>query len=129
MDVEIWFDGASKGNPGPMAGGAVVKYDGKTEELCGKKGRGTNNEAEYEGLILGLARAVELGARRVVIYGDSQLIIKQLQGQYKVKAPNLLPYHQKAKQLLEQIPSRSLKWIPRAENAAADAAANRAITL
>lgn len=128
MDVEIWFDGASKGNPGPMAGGAVVVHGGKTEELCGKPGRGTNNEAEYAGLILGLNRAIELGARRAKIYGDSQLIIKQLQGQYKVKAPNLLPYYQEAKQLLERIPSRSLNWVPRADNAAADAAANRALS-
>ncbi|MGB1697827.1 MAG: ribonuclease HI family protein [Thermoplasmatota archaeon] len=127
MEVHIWFDGASKGNPGPMAGGAVLAYEGREEVLHGSPGRGTNNEAEYDGLILGLRRAKALGATRVRIHGDSQLIIKQLQGQYKVKAPNLQDRFKEAKSLLEGFPSRSLQWIPRDENRKADAAANAAL--
>lgn len=105
----------------------MVSFGGKEEILHGTPGRGTNNEAEYDGLLLGLRRAKALGATRVRIHGDSQLIIKQLQGQYKVKAPNLQARFQEAKSLLEGFPSRSLKWIPRDANQKADAAANAAL--
>lgn len=110
-----------------MAGGAVVQHDGTKKVLHGKKGKGTNNEAEYDGLILGLQYAVDHGASRVHVRGDSQLIIKQLQGQYKVKAANLRARFETALALLQQIPSRKLEWIPRAENAEPDAAANAAL--
>lgn len=125
--ADIWFDGASRGNPGPMAGGVVLAMDGRKEVLHGPPGRGTNNEAEYHGLLLGLETAAARGASSVHVRGDSELIIRQLEGKYKVKAANLKPYFDRAKQLLAGFDQVTLEWVRRADNAEADQAANDAL--
>ncbi len=123
----IHFDGACSGNPGPMGAGAIVEIDGKRHVLSRAFGKGTNNEAEYHGAILGLRNALALGATSVTLCGDSQLILRQLDGQYKVRAPNLLALHQEARRLMSMLRPSRTKWVPRAENAEADAAARAAI--
>lgn len=110
-----------------MAGGAVVEIGTKKATLHGERGRGTNNEAEYDGLILGLRHAAQQGARTVSVRGDSQLVLRQLEGRYKVKAPNLRARYEEAKALLGRFEQVSLEWVPRAQNAAADQAANDAL--
>ena len=86
------------GNNVPM-GGAVLVIGGRKTALHGKVGHGTNNEAEYEGLILGLEAALSAGATTVTVHGDSQLVIRQLEGRYAVKASNLQPLFGKAKRM------------------------------
>ncbi len=127
MHATVWFDGASKGNPGRIGGGAVVEIAGKREVVRVDLGRGTNNEAEYGGLIAGLKRARDRGATQVTVRGDSQLAIRQLEGRYQVKAPNLRPLFDEAKALLGAFSQVRLEWVRREENSAADRAANEAI--
>ncbi len=127
MHADIWFDGACYGNPGPIGGGAIVEAGGKRHVERVFLGRGTNNEAEYGGLIAGLKRAAALGATSVTVAGDSQLIIRHLEGRYKVKAANLRPLYLEAKALLEAFDDVRLQWIRREMNAAADQAARDAI--
>jgi ribonuclease HI len=123
----VWFDGASRGNPGLMAGGAVVDVDGRRVVLHGHVRKGTNNEAEYEGLLLGLRHALDADATTVEVRGDSQLVIRQLEGIYQVRAPNLKPLHREARSLLSRFRARRLVWVPREQNHDADEAANRAL--
>ena len=120
MKATVWFDGACLGNPGPMGAGAVVEAGGARKELALPLGRGTNNEAEYHGLILGLRHALAAGADEVVVHGDSQLVLRQLEGRYKVKADNLKPLHEEAKGLLARFRTTKLQWVPREANADAD---------
>lgn len=127
VQARIWFDGAAKGNPGPAGAGAVLEMGGRRQVLRKRLGRATNNEAEYEGLIIGLEAAAAAGASRVEVRGDSQLIIKQLLGEYQVKAANLRPLYETARGLLAGFEDVRLQWIRRAENAAADQAANEAL--
>ncbi|KAI0502580.1 hypothetical protein KFK09_017534 [Dendrobium nobile] len=86
----------------------------------------TNNKAEYEALILGLELAIQMSLTRVKIFGDSQLIINQVAGVYKVIKPELIPYHNKAMELLSLIPEATLAKVPRSENGKADALAKLA---
>jgi ribonuclease HI len=123
----ISFDGACSGNPGPMGAGAVVEAAGRREVLSVAKGRGTNNEAEYWGAILGLEQALAWGATEVVLRGDSQLVLRQLEGRYRVRAVNLVPLHARAAALLGRFVRVGFEWVRREENAAADAAAREAI--
>lgn len=125
--ADIWFDGASRGNPGPMAGGAVVVIGGKNTVLHGTPGKGTNNEAEYEGLLLGLEHAAGVGATSVTVHGDSQLVIRQLEGRYAVKADHLKPLFTRAKRLLERFDEVEFDWVRREQNKGADQAANDAL--
>ena len=127
VDATVWFDGACQGNPGPMGGGAVVDVAGRRQEVSVPLGRGTNNEAEYGGLIAGLEAALDAGARTAQVRGDSQLIIRQLEGRYQVKAANLRPYFERAKALLGRFDEVRFVWVPREQNAEADAAARRAV--
>lgn len=123
----VWFDGASRGNPGPSAGGAVVDIDGRRAVLHGHVRTGTNNEAEYEGLILGLRHALDEEADSVEVRGDSQLVLRQLEGVYKVKADHLRPLWREARTLLSRFASSRLVWVRREQNTDADAAANAAL--
>ena len=123
MKAHVRFDGASLGNPGPMGAGAVVDIVGlpsARKELAMPLGDGTNNEAEYHGLILGLRHALAAGADEVEVAGDSQLVIRQLEGKYTVKAANLRPLHDEARRLLARFRRVKLRWVPRDENADAD---------
>src|SRR5271170_1558176 len=96
------FDGGSRGNPGPAGVGIVISAaDGTPLVTLGRfLGHATNNVAEYMALITALEEAVKLGARKVVIRGDSELIIKQMRGEYRVKNPDLRKLHDRAQSLL-----------------------------
>ena len=90
-------------------------------------GETTNNVAEYQALILGLKEAVRLEVRRLQVFADSQLLVRQLNGQYRVKAPHLLPFWRVAKDALQKFESYTISHVPRAENRQADELANQAI--
>lgn len=124
----LFCDGASRGNPGPGAFGYVLFEDGEIVFSQGQKmGTVTNNVAEYEGLLRGLEKSLELGAAEISIKSDSQLLVRQLLGQYKVKAPHIIPLVQKAKGLLSQFKKVEIVHIPREENKIADALCNQAL--
>lgn len=123
----VHFDGASSGNPGKAGAGAIVEIGGRQERLSKSLGRATNNEAEYEALILGLRFAQAQGASEVAVRGDSQLVIRQLKGRYKVRAENLQPLYQQARELLDGFDEVDLAWLAREGNEAADDAARAAI--
>ena len=127
--LAIYIDGASRGNPGPAGIGIVLKDGGGrvVAEISEFIGRGTNNVAEYRALIRGLEEAATLGARQVIVRSDSELLVRQLTGEYKVKSPDLSPLHLEAHRLLKTFPKSAVERIPRGENAAADALANRAL--
>lgn len=125
----VYSDGAARGNPGPAGAGAVITDSRGTvlARLGRFLGRQTNNVAEYQGLLLGLRHAKELGVREVAVRADSQLMIRQLAGQYAVKHPGLKPLHAEALRLLRSFEKYELEHIPRAQNALADEMSNRAI--
>ena len=123
------MDGGARGNPGPAAIGAVVS-DAEGGELLAESeyiGETTNNIAEYRGLLLGLERARALGATEVDLVNDSELVAKQINGQYKVKHADMKPLHAAAKQALGQFAKWQVRSVPRARNAAADALVNQAL--
>lgn len=124
----VWVDGGSRGNPGEAGAGVVLDLGGGRRELHTLYlGRGTNNEAEYAGLLAALERLVALGADTVRVFSDSQLLVRQMNGQYKVKAENLRPLWSAARQLASSFRHFSIGHIPRSANAAADALANQAM--
>ena len=126
--VTLQIDGAARGNPGPAGAGVVIRRGGKVfEEFCEYLGETTNNQAEYQALVLGLGRARELGAKQVSVESDSELLVKQVLGEYRVKHPELKALFQKAAALMRQFDRFSIRHLPRAENAEADRLANRAI--
>lgn len=129
MKVVVHVDGGSRGNPGPAAAGAVVSTpDGEVlDESAETLGVCTNNVAEYRGLLLGLARAKALGATEVAVVNDSELVAKQVNGQYKVKHADMKPLHAAALQVLEEFDAWSVRSVPRAQNAHADALVNQAL--
>ena len=129
MKVVVHVDGGARGNPGPAAAAAVVSTpDGdvldEAHELLGVV---TNNVAEYRGLLLGLRRARELGADEVEVVNDSELVAKQINGQYKVKHPDMKPLYAEASTALEGFRRWRIRSVPRAQNAAADALVNQAL--
>src|SRR3974390_3863140 len=123
------IDGAARGNPGPAAYGVVVRRpDGTTQESLGKYiGRHTNNVAEYYALIAALDYAAAQGIRRLRVYGDSQLIVNQIKGLYKVKHPDLRPRHERAKKQAATLDFFSIQYVPREQNQDADDLANAAL--
>lgn len=129
MKVVVHVDGGARGNPGPAAIGVVVSgEDGTLLEAHGERiGETTNNVAEYRALIDGLARARTLGADEVEVVGDSELIAKQVNGQYKVKHAGLKPLHAEALRALGGFARWRVRTVPRAQNAAADALVNAAL--
>jgi ribonuclease HI len=129
--TRLFTDGAARGNPGPAGAGAVIiSPEGHVVAKVGKYlGETTNNVAEYTGLILGLKRAKAMGLRELEVLADSELLVKQLNGEYAVKAEHLAPLHQEAKALLAAFDVVDVRHIPREENGAADEMSNRAIDL
>ena len=122
-------DGGARGNPGPAAAGAVISApDGEVlAEAAEPIGVATNNVAEYRGLLLGLERARELGATEVEVVNDSELVAKQVNGIYKVKHRDMKPLHAAALQALRGFERWSIRSVPRAQNADADALVNQAL--
>jgi ribonuclease HI len=127
--TRLYTDGAARGNPGPAGAGAViVSPQGHVVAKVGKfLGENTNNYAEYMGLILGLKRAKAMGIRELEVFADSELLVRQLNGEYQVKAENLKPLFQEARELLRAFPGVTVRHIRREENQAADEMSNRAI--
>ncbi len=129
MHVVVHVDGGARGNPGPAAAAAVVSTrEGRVlDESSVTLGHATNNVAEYRGLLLGLERAAALGATEVDIVNDSELVARQVDGSYKVRNADLRPLNQQVKDALARFAQWSIRPVPRAENAAADALVNRAL--
>jgi ribonuclease HI len=125
----VHVDGGARGNPGPAAAAAVVSTpDGDVlDEAHRLLGVATNNVAEYRGLLLGLERARALGATDVEIVNDSELVAKQVNGEYKVKHPDMKPLHAEAMRALGGFDRWTMRSVPRAQNAAADALVNQAL--
>ena len=123
------MDGGSRGNPGPAAAAAVLSTpEGEVvDEATVLIGVATNNVAEYRGVLLGLERARELGATEVEIVNDSELVARQLTGQYKVKHAGMRPLHQQASTALRDFERWSIRSVPRDQNADADALVNQAL--
>jgi ribonuclease HI len=127
--VVVHVDGGARGNPGPAAAAAVVSTPAGEvlDEAAEVLGVATNNVAEYRGLLLGLRRARELGASEVEVVNDSQLVAQQVNGVYKVKHPDMKPLHAAALKALGGFERWSIRSVPRAQNAAADALVNQAL--
>jgi ribonuclease HI len=122
------IDGAARGNPGPAAYAVVIARPGLPPvEEAGTIGRATNNVAEYTALIRGLAMAAELGLKRLAVFSDSELLVKQMNGEYRVKHPALLPLYEEADHLRRQFDAVTLTHVRRAQNARADALCNEAL--
>ena len=129
MRVTLHCDGGSRGNPGPAAVGVVIT-DTEGEvigEVSQAIGVATNNVAEYEAVIRGLARASELGATEVDLVGDSELVCKQITGEYKVKHPDMKPLHASVRGALAGFDDWTIRTVPRAQNSDADALVNQAL--
>lgn len=132
--IEAYFDGLCEPNPGGVATyGFVVRKDGKLVHeghgLAGtpKSAQATNNVAEYTGLLKALEWLISQKIRGpVVVRGDSDLVIKQVKGEYKVKSPLLAPLHRRVKDLLQELPGASFEWVQRELNADADRLTNLA---
>jgi ribonuclease HI len=129
VKVRVNVDGGARGNPGPAAAACVVKApDGELlAERSELLGAATNNVAEYRALLLGLRCAAELGATEVEVVGDSELIARQVQGVYKVKHEAMKSLHREALAALAGFESWSIRTVPRAQNARADALVNAAL--
>ena len=129
MKLVVHVDGGARGNPGPAAAGAVISTPAGEvlTDAAEAIGVATNNVAEYRGLLLGLRRARELGASEVDVVNDSELVAKQVNGLYKVKHPDMKPLHAAALKALEGFDRWSIRSVPRAQNADADALVNQAL--
>jgi ribonuclease HI/probable phosphoglycerate mutase len=127
--LSLFTDGACRGNPGQGGAGAVLV--GRNGEVVGEAkkflGHCTNNIAEYRALILGLETALERGTTAISIYLDSELLVRQVQGIYRVKNPDLKPLMVEIRDLLDRFNSWKIEHVPRSENALADRLANDAI--
>jgi ribonuclease HI len=124
-----WVDGGSRGNPGPAGWGAFIRTAEGEEliELSGFLGVTTNNVAEYQGLIAALRHATQTGASALTVHADSELMVKQMNGQYKVKSPHLAVLHREAKMLARSLPSFRISHVRREQNKDADRLANEAM--
>lgn len=125
----LYSDGAARGNPGPAGAGAVL-IDAQGREVARLRqylGETTNNVAEYQALLMGLEAALARGITRLGVRLDSELIVRQLQGAYRVKAPHLKPLFQQARELLSRFQAVDIAHVPRAQNRVADQLANEAI--
>ncbi|HYE20215.1 MAG TPA: ribonuclease HI family protein [Tepidisphaeraceae bacterium] len=127
--LTLEFDGGSRGNPGPAGIGVVVRAaDGTPLVTLGRYiGRATNNVAEYTALVTSMEEAKKLGATKIRINGDSELVIRQMTGQYKVKHPDLIPLYRKAKELFDSFESAAIGHNYREHNELADQLGNLAM--
>lgn len=125
--ARAWIDGASRGNPGEAGFGVLFEHGDERCEITGFLGRTTNNVAEYSALLAALTHASRTGVRSLSLYSDSELLVRQLNGQYKVKAPHLIPMYLKVLKLKRAIPHLKVQHVRREQNNQADGLANRAI--
>lgn len=127
--VVIHTDGASRGNPGPASIGVVIAgLDGRVLVEFGEAMRPTtNNVAEYTAVVRALERAAELGARRVRMMMDSQLVVRQLNGSYRVKHVDMIPLYRRVLELIQRFESVTFEHVPREQNVEADRLANQAL--
>jgi ribonuclease HI len=125
----LWSDGAARGNPGPAGIGAVLKTPDGEVLFSGSRylGHTTNNVAEYEALLLGLRAARELGVEQLEVRADSELLIRQLKGEYRVRSPGLRPLFEQARGLISTFAGVKLVHIRRELNGEADRLANAGI--
>ncbi len=129
LQLFLFIDGASRGNPGRAGAGVWMTNGGgrKVVEMSRYLGHKTNNEAEYWALLLGLREARRLGGKSIHIFTDSELIERQVKGLYRVKHPNLKGLHKIVTQNLKEFSSFDIQSIPREQNQEADRLANQAI--
>jgi ribonuclease HI len=126
--AHVYFDGASRGNPGPAAiGWVVVTADGIVAEGGERIGETTNNRAEYEALLRALSVAADYGFDELHLRGDSELVVKQVRGEWSANDPGLRERRVRARELLEEFGDWSIRHVPRAVNERADEQANRAL--
>lgn len=124
------FDGGSRGNPGPAGAGAVLYNEGGCEVSSVSaflNGSATNNQAEYTGLVIGLEEALELGCTKLAVYGDSMLVVKQLNDEWKCKSDNIKPLLGHARKLKSSFRTFSIEHVYRKDNSRADELANIAM--
>ena len=127
--ARAWIDGASRGNPGEAGFGVLIETNRDREEVMGYLGSTTNNVAEYAALIAVLTLAADRGVQKLVVYSDSQLLVRQITGAYRVKAPHLKPIFLQALKLRQTIPQFTIEHVARQDNREADRLANQAIDL
>jgi ribonuclease HI len=126
--MNIYIDGASRGNPGPAAFAYVItRPEQAAIEEMGSLGISTNNQAEYTALVRALERAQQLGGGRLVIHSDSELLVKQMNGEYRVKNPDLLSLYHQAKQISRSFEQIAIRYVPRSQNRRADLLCNEAL--
>lgn len=123
---KLFIDGSSLGNPGPAGYGYVIETMGRLTTGSGHIGRATNNAAEYEALIRGLRRCLEMGCRRVEVFTDSELLARQLKGEYRVRSPSLKALHAEALALLKEFETFEVRHVGREENQIANRLAQEA---
>src|SRR5436305_48950 len=124
----IYTDGGARGNPGPAAYAFVILREGAPDiEEKGRLGNTTNNIAEYEALVRALERAREVGARRLQVFSDSELLVRQMEGEYQVKNEGLRPLYEEAMALRRQFEAVAINHVRRAQNSRADALCNEAL--
>jgi ribonuclease HI len=130
MAIEVYVDGAARGNPGPAGIGIVIKDGPKlVGEIGAYIGRSTNNMAEYLALIRGLEEVLIRGFKSASFFSDSELLVKQLNGEYKVKHDNLVPLHYHVLTLIDRMKDFSIKHVRREMNEHADKMANEGIDI
>ena len=129
MKAILFADGAARGNPGPAGSGAVLldEQGHVIAEITKHLGHATNNVAEYTALIIGLEEAQRRGVDDIDVRMDSMLVVRQMQGLWKIKHPNMKPLALRAGALLASFPKRTIEHVPREENLIADALSNKAI--
>jgi ribonuclease HI len=129
VKATMFADGGSRGNPGPAASGAVLfdETGAVLREVGTYLGVATNNVAEWTGLVTGLEAALELGVDDLAVRLDSELVVKQISGAYRVKHEGLIPLHARAKVLLRKFARVDVQHVRRKENAAADALVNQVL--
>ncbi len=128
MKLIIFTDGGARGNPGPAGIGVVIKAGGKTVKEYGKYiGKTTNNQAEYQALISALESAKEMSATEIQIFMDSELIVKQLKGEYRVRDAGLAPLYLKVHNLRAGFSKFFVSHVPREKNKEADRMVNEAL--
>lgn len=128
MKLTAHTDGASRGNPGPAAYGFTIEKDGVLlEEGCEFIGNTTNNIAEYKAFIAALTRMKALGATEVAVYSDSELAVRQINGQYKVRNEGLKPLYMEVMKLLSSFHAFKVIHVTRDKNSSADGLANKAL--